>query len=253
MSRRNATEMREADREGRERRDAGTAGADAGYAFRAPTTIELRSKDGAKMPGLRGYTAVFNSWSEPLGFFEDFAERIAPSAFAKTIGESDVRALFNHEPSNIFGRSKGSAGGTLRMTEDSTGLEFEVAELPDSSLGRDLAAMVERGDVDGCSFGFRTIGDEWTSVRPDGAPTDGAYADVVEWRTLLEVRLFDVGPVTYPAYPETTTEVRSKLADLHTAREARRNGVDDELAKRMLVARRHRLAELEARGAVTLG
>lgn len=242
MSRRNRSEVRNADELGRERRDAGTAGAEAGYAYRGRTTIELRSKDGAKMPGLRGYTAVFDSWSEPLGFFEDFREKIATGAFAKTIGESDIRALFNHEPSNIFGRSKGAAGGTLSLGEDSTGLEFEVDELPDSTLGRDLVAMVERGDVDGCSFGFRTVQDAWDY---EVSPEDKAEG-IEAYRTLVEVRLFDVGPVVYPAYPETTAEVRSKVAGLRAARDA---GAPSDM---WLRSYRHRLAELEARGAVTL-
>lgn len=242
--RRTRTEVRSADELGREQRDAGAAGADAGYGYRARTEIELRAKEGAKMPGLRGYTAVFDSWSEPLGFFEDFREKIAPGAFAKTIKESDIRALFNHEPSNIFGRSKGVAGGTLRMAEDSTGLEFEVDELPDSTVGRDLAALVEREDVDGCSFGFRTVKDEWNYDLDDEAKDLGLEAE----RTLIEVRLFDVGPVVYPAYPETTAEVRSKIAGLRAARD---NGVTD--ADRFMMSYRHRLGELEARGAITLG
>lgn len=234
------TRIRGADAQQRERRDVGETGIDGGFAIRARTQIELRSVEGAKMPGLRGYTAVFNSWSEPLGFFEDFRERIAPGAFAKTIQESDIRALFNHEPNMIFGRNK---SGTLRLAEDSKGLEFEVDELPDTTVGRDLAANIERGDVSGCSFGFRTVGDEWTSVKPADAPDDEG---VVEWRTLLELRLFDVGPVVYPAYPETTTEVRSKVAGLRAARDAGSNG------ELWLRSYNHRLREIEANGGVVL-
>ncbi len=248
--RRTRTEVRKADEQGREQRDVGTSGIDGGYAFRARTQIELRAKEGSKMPGLRGYTAVFDSWSEPLGFFEDFREKIAEGCFKKTVVESDVRALVDHDPSKLFGRSRGSAGGTLALGEDSSGLEFEVDELPDTTTGRDIAELVERQDIDGCSFGFRTVADEWVYERPADAPSqeedesDGVFIEA--WRTLKEVRLFDVGPVTFPAYPETTAEVRSKIAGLRAARDA------GAAAPTWLRSYSHRLAELEQRGGVTL-
>lgn len=248
--RRTPTEVRQADERGREQRDAGTTGIDGGYAFRARTVMELRAKEGAKMPGLRGYTAVFDSWSEPLGFFEDFREKIATGTFAKTITESDIHALVDHESSKVLGRSRGAAGGTLSLSEDSTGLEFEVGELPDTTTGRDIAELVERQDVDGCSFGFRTVADEWVYERPDDAPSqeeDEAQGVAIEaWRTLKEVRLFDVGPVSFPAYPETTAEVRAKIAGLRAARDS---GAE---ATAWLRSYRHRLAELERAGGVTL-
>lgn len=213
--RRNTTEIRRADELGREQRDVGTID---GVSFRSPLQLELRSAgEGSKMPGLRGYTAVFDSLSEELGFFETFREKIAKGAFAKTIGESDIRALFNHDPSNMLGRTRpDSERNTLTLEEDSTGLLFDVRELPDSSIGRDVAEMVERGDVDGCSFGFRVIRDEW---EYQGAEVEEHGVDAI--RTLLEVRLFDVGPVTYPAYPETTAEVRDKIKALQAKRDNR--------------------------------
>lgn len=236
-----------------ERRDAGQA---YGNSFRVRTQLELRAKEGAKMPGLRGYTAVFDSWSEALGIFEDFREKIAPGTFAKTITESDIRGLFNHETNLVLGRTRPDRdSNTLRVAEDSTGLEFEVEELPDSTIGRDVATMVERGDVDGCSFGFRTVADEWHYERPDDAPSvedderDGVTIEA--WRTLTEVRLYDVGPVTYPAYPETTAEVRSKLAELKTGRE-QRAAESNGRPGYWLRSYAHRLRELEALGGVPL-
>lgn len=239
MSTRNSTEIRAADGELFERRDAGLLD---GVAFRAPMQLELRSAgEGSKMPGLGGYTAMFNSLSEPLGFFEDFREKIAKGAFAKTITESDVRALFNHDPSNVLGRTRPeSERNTLTLTEDDAGLEFEVAELPDNSTGRDVAEMVERGDVDGCSFGFRTVRDAWEYDTDEASDND-----VEAIRILLEVRLFDVGPVTYPAYPETTAEVRSKITGLRARRDASAD-------TRSIAFRKHRLRLIEL-GGVELG
>jgi HK97 family phage prohead protease len=141
-------------------------------------------------PVLVGHAAVFNAASVDLG---GFREIVAPGAFAQSIAEDDVRALFNHEPDNILGRNR---AGTLRLSEDARGLAFEI-DLPDTQLARDLAVSIERGDISGNSFGFQTIEDRWQ--RADGG----------DLRTLVRVRLFDVSPVTYPAYPQTDVALRS--------------------------------------------
>jgi HK97 family phage prohead protease len=143
---------------------------------------------------IAGHAAKFDSLSEDLG---GFRERIAPGAFAKSIQSGDIRALWNHDANIVLGRNK---AGTLRLSEDSAGLAFEV-DAPDTQLVRDMVmAPIARGDVNQCSFGFYTMADKWAKV-------DG------EWiRTLLECELFDVSPVTYPAYPSTDVAVRRLLA-----------------------------------------
>lgn len=150
-------------------------------------TLELRAHDGGGHT-LSGYAAVFDAPSQNLG---GFVERIAPGAFAKTVQEADVRHLLNHDPSAVLGRNR---AGTLRLSEDRVGLRYEV-DLPDTQTGRDLAALVERGDITGSSFGFRVVGedgDEW-SLTEDGFPL----------RTLRQVALSDTSTVTYPAYLST--------------------------------------------------
>lgn len=143
---------------------------------------------------IAGHAAKFDLLSEDLG---GFRERIAPGAFAKTIQSGDVRALWNHDANIVLGRNK---SGTLRLSEDSAGLFYEC-DAPDTQLVRDMVlAPIARGDVNQCSFGFYTLSDKWAKI-------DG------EWiRTLLEVELFDVSPVTYPAYPQTDVAVRSLQA-----------------------------------------
>ena len=140
---------------------------------------------------IAGHAAKFDSLSEDLG---GFRERIAPGTFAKTIVSADVRALWNHDANIVLGRNK---SGTLRLSEDSAGLAFEV-DMPDTQLVRDMVmGPIQRGDVNQCSFSFFTIADKWAKV-------DG------EWiRTLLECDLLDVSPVTYPAYPSTDVAARS--------------------------------------------
>lgn len=150
--------------------------------------IELRAD--SEEPKITGHAAVFNQWSEDLG---GFREIIRPGAFAKTIKEADVRALFNHDPNYVLGRNK---AGTLRLEEDKKGLAIEI-DPPDTQWARDLTTSIQRGDIDQMSFGFRTVKDKWGD---DGETNQ---------RELLEVELFDVSPVTYPAYPQTSVGVRS--------------------------------------------
>jgi len=145
------------------------------------------SNDGEESDTITGYAAVFNRWSEDLGFFK---EKIAPGAFKKTIQENDIRALINHDPNLIIGRTKNK---TLKLWEDDEGLGFEV-KLPDTSYASDLRESIKRKDITQNSFGFQTIKDEWSQ--------DGKK------RTLIEARLFDVSPVTFPAYKQTTVKMR---------------------------------------------
>ena len=151
--------------------------------------VELRVDD--EEGGITGYAAVFNKYSEDLGFFK---EKIQEGAFSKTIVENDIRALINHDPSLIIGRTKNK---TLKLWEDDTGLGFDV-KLPDTTYANDLRESIRRKDITQNSFGFQTVQDQWS--------TDGKR------RTLLEVKLFDISPVTFPAYKQTSVKLRSGIA-----------------------------------------
>jgi len=160
---------------------------------------ELRVVDSAGGPVVKGHAAVFNKLSEDLG---GFREKIAPGAFKQAIRNSDVRALFNHDPNFVLGRSKNK---TLTLSEDKDGLYMEVV-MPDTQIIRDLVlAPIRRGDIREQSFGFTVAkdGDSWEGLEEDRAnkpPT----------RTINTVaRLFDVSPVTFPAYPDTDVAARS--------------------------------------------
>jgi len=151
--------------------------------------IEVRSED--DKPKIKGHAAVFDKLSEDLG---GFREKIVSGAFAKTIKKSDIRALFNHDPNYVLGRNK---AGTLTLEEDERGLAIEI-DPPDTSYARDLMVSIERGDITQMSFAFKTIKDSWENQDKKESV-----------RTLEEVDLFDVSPVTYPAYPQTDVKVRS--------------------------------------------
>jgi HK97 family phage prohead protease len=152
--------------------------------------VELRAAGEGKMPMIAGHAAVFNKPSEDLGWFR---EKIAPGAFAESIGKDDVRALFNHDPMYVLGRN---TAWTLRMNEDSQGLAVEI-DPPDTQWARDLITSIERGDISQMSFGFDTLDDEWAMENGENM------------RTLKRVKLYDVSPVTYPAYPQTDVNTRS--------------------------------------------
>ena len=159
--------------------------------------VEVRDGEPGKPARIVGHAAVFNSWSEDLG---GYRERIAPGAFRKTVQESDIRALWNHDPNFVLGRTKSS---TLSLHEDKKGLLIEITP-PDTQLVRDLVLEpMRRGDVDQASFAFRAIAEEM-SAGPNRA---GLYE-----RTLQEMQLFDVSPVTFPVYSQTDMAVRSILA-----------------------------------------
>lgn len=155
---------------------------------------------------VRGYAAVFNSWSNDLG---GFTERIAPGFFDKVLG-SDVRALFNHDPNHLLARSK---SGTLRVGVDERGLWYEYDD-PGTQLSRDLVTLMQRGDLDQSSFAFslaETNGDKWEKIN-------GKWT-----RTLLEASgLYDVSPVTYPAYEDTEVASRAmQRAEINSPNENR--------------------------------
>lgn len=165
-------------------------------------TAEFRTDKAEGQPTkLVGYAAVFNTPTD-LGYW---TEIVKPGAFTRTLQEGcDVRALFNHDPNYVLGRTKdGGKTGTLSLAEDATGLRFEV-QVPDTQVARDLMVLVERGDVDQCSFAFSIREQNWN------AQTD-ADGNTVEVREILDVDLSDCSVVVYPAYPTTSVEARSKF------------------------------------------
>lgn len=152
--------------------------------------LEVRAK-GDDGPTIRGYAAVFNQLSDDLG---GFRERVAEGAFARSLAQNDIRALWEHNPQYVIGRNKAQ---TLALREDEHGLRIEASP-PATTWAADLLASMERGDVNQMSFGFYVVRDNWETDEVGNAI-----------RTLLDVELFDVSVVTYPAYPQTSAEARA--------------------------------------------
>ena len=130
---------------------------------------------------------------KPWVAFFPFKEKVRKGAFAESIGRDDIRALFNHDPNYVLGRNR---AGTLELVEDNVGLRVRITP-PDTSWARDITTSIRRGDISQMSIGFVVEDDEWSSK------------DGIDTRELKKVRLFDVSPVTFPAYTATDVGVRA--------------------------------------------
>lgn len=143
-----------------------------------------------------GVASVFDT--ETYIYNERTYEVMARSAFDGVLKDPqhDTVALVNHDRAQLLGRL---SSGTLRLAVGSEGLEFEV-DLPDTQVGRDTKVLLQRGDLNGCSFSFWEK-DVETKTRSGGG--------TVRVHTNIE-RLLDVSIVTRPAYPGTTVKLRDE-------------------------------------------
>jgi Escherichia/Staphylococcus phage prohead protease len=164
-------------------------------------TINSRGTSGSGSNVIVGYAAVFNSPSqemsirgtEPNG--RKFREVVLPGAFTQSLAERRaVFAFFQHNDTQVLGST---ANGTLRLSEDSRGLRYEI-DPPDTQAGRDIVELIRRGDVRGSSFGFK--------VRSGGQTMRRNGDHFV--RELRSLELLDVSPVTAGAYPAASVDLQ---------------------------------------------
>ncbi|GGP68775.1 hypothetical protein GCM10010214_49030 [Streptomyces abikoensis] len=160
----------------------------------APHAVSLRSFGGVNT--ISGYAIRFNELSHDLG---GFRERISPSAWNPATARNDVLATFNHSVDNVLGRR---SSGTLRLTADSEGVRYEI-DIPNTQAGHDVAELIKRGDVVGSSFTFR--------VNPGGQEraSDDDPETGLPIRVVTSMTVYELGPVTNPAYPTTTAGARA--------------------------------------------
>lgn len=203
-------------------------------------SLDVERRDESGIPGLRGYAAVFGRRSVELWGFHEI---IAAGAFTGTLAAGDdVRALWNHDPNWILGRS---TNGSLRLREDENGLLSEI-DLLDTPMNRGFVAAIERGDVTQMSFAFEALDAQWDIDANE------------QWvRTILRAKLYDVSPVAYPAYPDTSIGLRNAGSmdpvfgyvpgpPVQSQQELLTDGRDDRLAQaRERQARRLRLMSLK--------
>ncbi len=155
--------------------------------------FEVREGDG--QPKLEGHASVFNKEAVIYG---SWREKVSPGAYKKTIKENDIRALWNHNTDLVLGRNK---SGTLDLLEDTKGLKVQISP-PDTQAGRDAVTSIKRGDVTQMSIAFQIVKEEW--IQP-------ADARDLPLRIIREAKLFEVSPVTFPAFEQTSISARNEL------------------------------------------
>ena len=152
--------------------------------------FKTREDDGKKY--ISGYFAVFNQETQ---LWPGCFEKIAAGAFDNSLKNDDVRCLFNHNHDIVLGRT---ASKTLTLRTDAHGLYGEVEINNADSEAVNAYERVKRGDVTGCSFGFDTVKEE-----SEERGNDWVYTEI-------EVKLYEVSPCTFPAYPQTEIQARQK-------------------------------------------
>lgn len=208
---------------------------------RTISVLELRAQDGEK-PTMEGYAGRFNMPAD-LGYFTEIIE----PGFFDNVLDNDVRSLWNHDANYVLGRV---SSGTLELKQDDTGL-YQVTYPPvveplAAQWAKDLMVSVKRKDVKEMSFAFmvkrrglgdEVDGDEW--IRRDGKT----------YRFLKKGgcrELFDVSPVTYPAYSETSVSASTRSRFEQFVEESNAGGpAMDEAVRQMQVHSAHRLRLIE--------
>jgi len=162
---------------------------------RVQAGASFQVRKSAEGPVITGYAARFNVRSSDLG---GFVEEIDPKAFDRALREKqDCRALWNHNDDHVLGR----VGANLTLQVDDQGLHYTISPVPDTQAGRDALTLIGSGLVDNSSFGFHAQKDQWYIDEADG----------IIVRRLMDVDIYDVSPVAYPAYPDASVQVRSEV------------------------------------------
>lgn len=160
--------------------------------------VEFRAAPSTDGLTLEGYAAVFDEWTNIDDYEGSFRERIAPGAFKRTLGQRMPVLQFDHGSHPLIGSIP--LGRITSIVEDSHGLRVK-ARLSDNWLVEPVRDAIRDGAISGMSFRFRVVDDNWTRSR-----------DGIAERTIREVELYEVGPVVFPAYEQTSVGVRSKQA-----------------------------------------
>ncbi|MCO7126632.1 HK97 family phage prohead protease [Sporolactobacillus shoreicorticis] len=172
---------------------------------------------------ISGYALEFNTLSDDLG---GFRETLSQTCLQST-DLSDVRCLFNHDPNMILGRT----GKNLELTIDQKGLYFSCT-LPDRDYANNVYQNIQDGLINQCSFGF-VVADGGEAWSEDG---NGDYI-----RTITNIaEIFDVSPVTVPAYRQTSVEAAQRSLNIFKQKQSETRNNAIKLAKIKL-----KLAELD--------
>ena len=157
---------------------------------------EIRAAAESESRTIIGSAAVFGSITD----MRWYKEQIDPAAFDEILADPnhDVVALVNHDSNLVVARR---SAGTLKLYKEGNKLMYEF-DAPNTTAGNDLLENVRNGNIRGSSFQFEVSEQKWTFDDKD---------DRNDLRTIMKVsRLWDVGPVTFPAYNDTSVAKRSR-------------------------------------------
>jgi len=175
---------------------------------RRHTAQPIKCTDDDRTRTISGLGAIYYDGSEGSEYrlWDGAYERIMPGAFDRAVKEDDVRGLFNHDSNMVLGRT---SSGTMKLQATSEGLRYDI-EPGNTTVSKDVAEHIRRGDVSGSSFAFVVTQEEWRTETHDEEVKR-------EIREIQEVTLYDVGPVTFPAYHSTTTETHAEARSAYEA------------------------------------
>lgn len=180
--------------------------------------LEVRATGDGQKKTIGGYAVKYNTPTLMRDRWGDeWLEEISQGAFDKSLQNRNQKALWNHDTSKPLGSV---VANTLRFNSDITGLNYDI-DTPNNSWGNDAYESVQRGDVDGSSFGFICLNDAWSKVQYEGRE--------IYKRSIVEAELFEVSPCTFPAYESSEISCRS----LETYKEDLKN--HEELRKKLII------------------
>ncbi|MCM3145371.1 HK97 family phage prohead protease [Brevibacillus sp. MER 51] len=164
-----------------------------------PVKLEIRASEGDEskrtITGAIKYdtdSADMRDW-----YGDTIVEQISAGAFTDSLAARQVVGLWSHDTSQVLGNTK---SGTLRVMDSLTELRFEL-DIPNTTVGNDAWELIQRGDVDGVSFGMRVTKDKWSSEKRDDKR--------IYKRLILNAELYEISPVAFPAYPANEVSARS--------------------------------------------
>ncbi len=166
-------------------------------------TLEVRTAAEGESRTIGGYAVRYNTPVVITDRWGDkYLEEIAAGCFEESLNRcrekgGEIKALWNHDTGRPLGSTK---TGTLRFNPDAAGLNYDI-DLPDNTWGNDVRESVQRGDVDGSSFGFVCQEDKWSKVQHEG--------EEMYKRSIVKAELREVSPCTFPAYDSSEISCRS--------------------------------------------
>jgi len=121
----------------------------------------------------------FEGYASVFGNVDAYNDIMQSGAFTKTIKENlaRIKVLYMHDSYSVIGRP-------TKLYEDSNGLGFE-ADISNTTLGKDVFTLIKDKVITEMSIGYSPI--KWS------------WDEEMEVRTLQEVRLWEISPVTWGA------------------------------------------------------